>query len=226
VKKIILAGGDKLVYFLARMFLSKGTEVTIIHGDRGACTRLARRLKAVVVNGDASDPLVLEEAGTAGADVVLAVTPHDHDNLVICQIASLRFRVPRVLALVNDPENEEVFRSLGVSAFSTTKIIAGLIEQRAGFEEITTLLPVGEGRVTVTEITLNGASPVCGKALKDIPLPDNSLVAFIVRDGIPLVPRGGATLQKGDRLILLALPENQGRVLRLFSAPEEREKRL
>lgn len=217
MNRIILAGGGKLVYFLTRIFLAKGIEVTIINSDREECTRLARQLKAVVVYGDASDPMVQEEAQTAPADAMLAITPHDHVNLAICQTAALKFGIPRVLALVGDPDNEEIFRKLGVSAFSTTHIIANLIEQKAGFEEICNLIPVGEGRVTVTEITLGGDSPVSGKALREITLPDNSLVAFILRDGGPVVPRGNTVLQIGDRLILLALPENHGALLRLFT---------
>jgi trk system potassium uptake protein len=217
VNKIIIVGGGKLVYFLTRLFLSKGSAVTIINSDREECTQLARHLKATVVFGDGSDPRVQNEAEIAEADAVLAVTPRDQDNLVICQIAALKFRVPRVLALVNDPDNEEIFRELGVSAFSTTRIIADLIEQKAGFEEICNLLPLGEGKVTLSEVILNGKSPASGKALRDISLPENSLVAFILRDGSPIVPGGNTVLQPGDRLILVALPENHGTVLRLFT---------
>ena len=136
---------------------------------------------------------------------------------MICQIAALKFKVPRVLALVNDPDNEEIFRELGVAAFSTTRIIAGLIEQKAGFEEICNLLPLGEGKVTLSEVILNGKSPASGKALRDISLPPNSLIAFILREGNPIVPGGNTILQSGDRLIIVALPENHGKVLRLFT---------
>jgi len=217
VDRIVLAGGGRLVYFLTRIFLSKGFTVTIINKNREECTQLARRLKATVINGDASDPIVQEEADTAFADMMLAITPHDHVNLVISQIASLKFQVPRVLALVSDPDNEEIFQKLGVSAFSPTKIIANLIEQKAGFEEITSLIPLGEGKITVTEITLSRDSAVIGKAIKDIPLPDNSLVAFILRNKNPIVPRGNTVLEADDRLLLVALPENHGKILRLLT---------
>ncbi len=217
MKTIILVGGGKLVYFLTRLFISKGYAVTIITGDREESVSMARRGRATVVLGDGSDPRVLEEAEASRADALLAITPHDHANLVICQIASLRFRVPRVLALANDPDNEELFGSLGVAAFSPTRIIASLIEQRTAFEEITNLVPVGEGKVTVTEILLAPSARVCGKPLRDLPLPGNSLVGYILRDGSPLVPRGDTVLAPGDRLILIALPENYGRVLNVFT---------
>jgi trk system potassium uptake protein TrkA len=217
VKTIVLIGGGKLVYFLTRMFISKGYAVTIINNDREESTLLARRVRATVVFGDGSDPRVLGDAEASSADILLAVTPYDHTNLVICQIASLRFQVPRVLALVSDPNNEELFGRLGVTAFSPTKIIASLIEQRAEFEEITNLIPVGESKIMVTEILLSETAKACGKPLRDLSLPESSLVGYILRDGRPLVPRGDTVLMSGDRLILIALPENYGRVLSVFT---------
>lgn len=214
---VLIVGGGKLIYYLSRTFLSKGYRVTVINRDRETCSRLARRLKAVIVYGDGSDPMILQEAGAGSADAVLAVTPHDPDNLVICQLAALRFRVPRTLALVNDPDNESVFRRLGVKAFSTTGIVANLIEQRAALEEIINLMPVGEGKVNVAEIRLNGTSPVAGKSLREIVLPENALVACIVRDQQAIVPRGATKLHSGDELIVLALPENFDAVIRALT---------
>ncbi|MBI1928289.1 NAD-binding protein [Candidatus Poribacteria bacterium] len=215
---ILIVGGGKLVYFLSRTFISKGYSVTIINRDREECSWLARRLKATAVYGDGSNPQILEEAGAGTADAVLAVTPNDQDNLVICQLASLRFHVPRTLALVNDPDHEEVFRQLGItSAFSTTRVLSSLIEQRAGFEGITNLLPVGEGKVNVTEVVLEGTSPVVGRALRDIAFPENSLIACLLRDDQPIVPRGTTVLQERDRLIVMTLPENHGQVLKMLT---------
>jgi len=213
--KIIVIGGARIVYFLCRTFVSKGHHVILVNRDREECGHLARRLKATVVYGDGSDPQVLAEAGAEGADAVLAVTPNDEDNLVICEIATRRFHVPRTLALVNDPDNEEVFKELSdTTAFSTTHILANLIEQRAGFEEITNLLPVGEGKINVTEVTLRADAPVVEKALKDIPLPENALITGILRNGEAIIPRGPTVLHAGDRLILMTLPANHGQVLK------------
>jgi trk system potassium uptake protein TrkA len=215
---ILVVGGGKLVYFLSRTFISKGHTVTVINRDREECTQLSRRLKATVVYGDGSDPQILREAGADTADAVLSVTPNDQDNLVICQLADIRFHVPRTLALVNDPDNEEVFRQLGITAaFSTTRILSNLIEQRASFEDIINLIPVGEGKVNVTEVVLGESSPVVGRPLIDIALPENSLIATIMRNGQPIVPRGATVLQVGDRLIVMTLPENHGQVLRLLT---------
>jgi trk system potassium uptake protein TrkA len=215
--KVLIVGGGKPLYFLCRNFTAKGYEVVIINRNKNECVQLARQLRAVVVCGDGSDAQVLKEAGALGADAVLAITPNDQDNLIICQLASLKFGVPRAVALANDPDNAEVFEKLGVSAFSTTHIVGSLIEQRASLEQIINLLPVGEGLVNVTEIVLDADSPVAGKVLKDIDLPDNALIAVVIRDNQPIVPRGANDLRAGDRLVLITLPENHGTVLKSFT---------
>ncbi|MEW6267400.1 MAG: TrkA family potassium uptake protein [Thermodesulfobacteriota bacterium] len=215
--KVLIVGGGKTLYFLCRNFTAKGFEVIIVNRDRDECVHLARQLSATVVHGDGSDPKILKEAGAMGAEAVLAITPNDQDNLVICQLAALQFGVPRTVALANDPDNAEVFEKLGVTAFSTTHIVGSLIEQRASMDQITNLLPVGEGRVNVTEIILDDASPVAGKFLKDIDLHQNALVAVVIRDGQPIIPRGANQLLAGDRVVLITLPENHGPVLKTFT---------
>lgn len=215
--KILIVGGGKTVYFLSRNLAAKGYDVVIINSDREECVRLARQLKATIVYGDGSDARILEEAGVMNAFAVLAVTPRDQDNLVICQLASLLYGVPRTLALANDPDNAELFERLGVSAFSTTHIIGSLIEQRASFDQITCLLAIGAGRVNVTEIVLDHESPVVGKVLKDIELPENSLVAVVIRGDYAIVPRGASELVTGDRLVLITLPENHGPAVKVFT---------
>jgi len=215
--KVIIVGGGKTLYFLCRSFAAKGYEVVIINRDKAECAALARDLRANVIHGDGSDPRILGEAGAMGADVVLAVTPHDQDNLVICQLARLQHGVPRVLAQANDPENKEVFEKLGVTAFSTTAIIGSLIEQRASLDHVTNLFPVASGRVNVTEVTLEATSPVAGEFLKDVSLPENALVAVVSRQDQTIIPRGGSQLLPGDRIVLITLPENHGRVLKTFT---------
>jgi trk system potassium uptake protein TrkA len=215
--KVIIVGEGKTLYFLCRNFNAKGYRVVIINNDRSECVDLARKLPALVICGDGSDTAILKEAGAMGADALLAITPNDQDNLVICQLASLKFGVPRAIALANDPDNTEIFEKLGVSAFSTTQIVGSLIEQRASLDQIINLLPVGEGRVNVTEVVLETDSPVVGKSLKDIALPENSLIAVLIRNNKAIVPRGDNCLQSADRVVLITLPENHGRVLKVLT---------
>ena len=215
--KVLIVGGGKAVYFLCRTFVAKGHEVTVVNRSRSECTEMSRRLKVAVVHGDGSDPTILEEAGARRADAVLAVTPNDQDNLAACQLAAREYGVPRTVALVSDPDNEEVFRKLGVGTFSTTRTIASLIEQRTALDEIINLIPAAEGKVNLTEMVLRAEWPVVGKALRDLALPADSLIAVVLRNGRALVPRGNTTLQAGDRIVLVTLPENHGPVLRFIT---------
>jgi len=215
---ILIVGGGRIVYFLARTFFSKGYDVTIINRKEQECSSLARQLKATVVLGNATEPQILKEALTSSMDAVLAVTPNDEDNLIICQLAKLNFGVQKTLALVNDPDNEQIFQQLGVTtAFSTTRMISKLIEQRTGFDEIVGLFSVAENKVNVTEIILPKNSPVLGKSLTEISLPENCLIACILRDSEPVIPRGNTTLCANDRLVLVTLPQNHGAVLKLLT---------
>ena len=221
--RVIFVGAGRILYFLARQFASKGHTVTIVTNDQGEAGALSRRIKALVLMGDGSDPGVLEEAGARRADVVLALTARDQDNLAVCQIARRMFQVPRTVGLVNDPENEEVFRRLGVSvAFSATQIIARILEERAGFEEIASLIPVAEGKVTVSEVALRPGSPVADRELQRIEFPEGSLVGGIIREGEVIVPRGSTRLLGGDRLIVISQPDCYDQVLRLLTGEEGR----
>jgi trk system potassium uptake protein TrkA len=219
--KVVIVGGGKPVYFLCRTFLAKGHRVTLINRDAESCVAMARRLKATVVHGDGSDPRVLEEGGAHAADAVLAVTPRDPDNLAVCQLAAKQFQVPRTVAIVNDPDNELVFRQLGVRAFSSTKILASLIEQHTALDDITGLIPAGEGKVNITEIRLSPNSPIAGKALRETVLPADSLIAVVMRDGNPIIPRGETVLHASDRVVLVTLPANHGAAIRAVTGEEK-----
>lgn len=217
--QIVIAGELRLAYFLARRLLAKGHGVTVIHGLREACVGLARLLNAsaTVLHGDATDPQLLEEAGAGSADAVIVALAADERNLAVAQQARLRFRVPRVLAVLNDPESEEVFRKLGVEdSFSLVRVIATLVEERASFEEITSLIPLGEGKVNLSEVRLAEGSPALNKKLVEIGLPPGCLIACILRGDGPLVPSGDTVLEESDRLIVITVPDKHVQAMRLL----------
>jgi len=173
-----------------------------------------------VVHGDCSNTAVLEDAGCAAADIVVAAMPHDDLNLAICQTSRTRFRVPRTLAIVNNPENEELFERLKVVAFSATRMFAQLIEERTLVDEVVSMLPIAEGKVTVSEIKLEPDSPAAGKNLIELRLPANSLLACVLRRGTAIIPRGDTRLDAGDTVLLLTLPGNHSDALNHFISSE------
>jgi trk system potassium uptake protein len=214
--RLIMIGGNKTVYYLARKFINRKYHVTIINRDVVRAKELAQT-KATVVIGEGTNVGRLEEAGARQADVFLALTSHDQDNLIACQIAQRKFGVPRTIAVVNDPDNEPIFQRLGITiAFSATRIIGSIIDQETDFEDITALMPLAKGRINVTDVRLDADSPAIGKSLQELPLTDNSLVACIIRDDEVIVPRGATRLQFDDHLILISQPEHQKHDLALL----------
>src|SRR5262249_54148617 len=109
----IVAGGGKVGYYLAKELVEQGHEVLVIERDSHQCAVIQEDLGGSVMQGDAAEASVLAEAGTGRADVIVAVTGDDEDNLVISQVAKKRFQVPRAIARINNPKNEQIFRMLG-----------------------------------------------------------------------------------------------------------------
>jgi len=207
--RVIIIGGSKTVYFLTRQFMRRNYHVTILNLDPSLCRMMAQDTKATVVIGDGTDVNRLEEAGARQADVFLALTNHDQDNLIACQLAKNLFGVPRTIALVNDPDNEEIFLRLGVTvAFSATRLIGSILDQETDFDSITAYLPLAEGRVGVTDVELTEDAPAVGKTLIELELTDKALIACIIRDDEFIVPRGSTRLQVNDHLLLISHPED------------------
>ncbi|MBN1885102.1 MAG: TrkA family potassium uptake protein [Candidatus Krumholzibacteriota bacterium] len=218
--KVLIVGGGKPVYFLCKAFIAKGYDVTVINRDHAECVAMARTMKITVVHGDGTDSTILDEAGAHSSDAILSVTPNDQDNLVACQLGRVRYGVPRVVALVEDPDNEAVFRKLGVEVISMTRNIASMIEQRTALDDIINLIPAGEGKVNITEVKLKDDSPVIGNPLHEVSLPAGSLIAVVLRGDEAIIPRGDTVLRAGDSTILITLPENHGPVLRAVTGEE------
>jgi len=215
--KALICGEGKSLYFLGRAFLAKGYSATLVTPNAKDAEQLARRLNALVIAGNGSEPAVIEEAGAIEADVVVAATPHDHDNLAICQIASTRFDVPQVLALVNDPDNEESFADLGIPAVSATHIMVDMLERRAASSEISTILPLGEGKLTLAEVTLSADAPVVAKRVMDLALPPDALLVSVLRGHEALIPHGQTVLECNDKVIVITSPESHGQTLRALT---------
>lgn len=219
--RMLIIGGGKTVYFLAKQFASRGYYTSIITRNEHEAREFSRQLEAQVIHGDGSIPAILEDAGARRSNVVLALTPRDEDNLIACQLAQRMFGVPQTVALVNDPENESIFQQLGVTtAFSATRIIALLIEEQTGFEEVVNLLPAAGGRVHVTEVSLPDDAPAIGKQLQELPLPENSLIATVIRGDDVIIPGGKTRLEASDRVIVITEPATYGIVLRELAGDE------
>ena len=216
--QVIIMGSGRNAYFLGKQFASKGYYLTIIAEDEARAAYLSEKLRATVVVGDGSQPEVLRDVRAELASIFVALRPHDEDNLIACQIAKQVFGISRTIALVNDPDNEEVFKQLGVSvAVSAVRVLSLLIEEQAGFEEISNQLALADGRITVSEIALVGDSPVVGRALREMDFPNGALIAAVMRGGDVLIPNGNTQLKQNDKLVVISQPDNHGRVIRYLT---------
>jgi trk system potassium uptake protein TrkA len=214
---IVIVGAGKVGYFLAKRLILARHIITLVDKDKSICEAIAKELDTLVINGDGCDPNILEEAGTANADVVAAVTGDDEDNLIICQLAKEKFSIQRTVARVNNPDNEHTFSELGVDVpVDSTKIIAKVIEEEVSFSDFVNLMSFKRGKLAIVRVDLPSDSPVINKEVKDIQLPLDSVLVSIVRAEEVIVPKGNTVLKPGDDVIALTLIGNEPQLLNLL----------
>jgi trk system potassium uptake protein TrkA len=152
---VIVVGGGKVGYYLTRSLLEEGHEVLVIEQDGQRCRTLSDELGVNVMQGDGCEASCLVEAGTARADVVVAVTGDDEDNLVVCQVAKHKFNVPRTIARLNNPKNEKIVRRLGIDAtVSSTELILSQIERVIPAQPLVHLLSLKNVGVNFVELEI------------------------------------------------------------------------
>ena len=214
---IIIAGGGKIGYYLAKTLMPNKHKLMIIEPQKELCAKIANELNIPVLNGDATTIDSLSEADAQKADVFIAVIGRDEDNLIACQLAKRNFGVKRTIARVNNPKNITVFERLGVDiAVSGTSIIADLIEQEVDYAGMKTLMKLKDGKIMLSEIEIQGDSPVCGKSLKDINIPKDCILISVIRDEEVIIPNGYTVLNCGDYIILVSSEEDQNELRNYF----------
>lgn len=218
---VIVAGGGKVGHYLTRALVDAGHEVLMIEKERSRADYLADEFGDVVTWGDACEVSVMKEVGMNRADVVVAVTGDDEDNLVICQMAKRKFNVPRTIARVNNPKNEEIFQMLGIdTTVSSTKIIFNLIEQQIETDQVIPIAALQRGNIEIVEVDLSPSSPVVGKRIANISLPPEALVISIVRDGHAMLPNIDVEFKVGDTVIALVTAEKEAELRAIFAGPK------
>ena len=207
---VLVVGGGKVGYYLAKELLDSGHEVALMEKDRGRADQIPDEIGSIVIAHDGCEGKYLGEAGANRADAIAAVTGDDEDNLVICQMAKHHFDVPRTIARVNNPKNEALFRHLGVDELiSPTRMILGSIEQDIPVHELLHLAALGEGELELIEAHLQGGSPAIGKSASELSIPEGCSLFAVIRDGVatPLGP--DTVLQEGDKVIAIGREDCQ-----------------
>lgn len=200
--KVVIAGGGKVGYYLVKTLLPYKHKITVIETQIELCTKIANEFNIKVINGDGTSIEHLTEAKTQAADIFIAVTGRDQENLIACQLAKRNFGVKRTIARVNNPKNIDVFEKLGVDkAVSSTSIIADLIEQEVDYNGMVTLMELKGGSITLNELSIPAHSPVINKPLKELRMPKGALLISVIRGEQVIIPHGETIILEGDCII-------------------------
>src|SRR4051794_11801941 len=200
----VVVGAGKVGWNLARELIAKGNELTLVEADRQRYGTVEEELEHAVQFGDGSELWVLERAGIERADMVIAVTGDDEDNILICQVAREKYGVERVIARCNNPRNLQHFELLGVKpAVSATDLILRLIEHEVPRYGLLHLLDLPQERLEIIEIEVGEDSPADGTAVRDLGIPEGSLVISILREGTGFVPLADSVVKAGDEVLLV-----------------------
>ena len=217
---VVVVGAGKVGWNLARELIDKGNELTLIESDRQRYATVEEELEHAVQFGDGSELWVLERAGIERADMVIAVTGDDEDNILICQVAREKYGVERVIARCNNPRNLQHFELLGVKpAVSATDLILRLIEHEVPRYGLLHLLDLPQERLEIIEVEVAPGSPADGTKVRDLGVPDGSLVISILRDGTGFVPLADSVIESGDQVMLILDPGLESQITPHFAPP-------
>ena len=207
----IIVGGGKVGYYLSQALLSEGHEVLILEKDPAKCGAICEQLGSVVVRGDGCEARTLGDAGTERADILIAVTDEDEDNLVACQVAKHKFKVPRTIARINNPKNEALFKKLGIDVtISSTNIILEHIEEEVPTHPLVHLLTLKGGDLEIVEIKIPPSSSVVGKRMKEIDFPPDSVICLMTGGSGAHVPTDDTILEADAQIVAVTRPEAEG----------------
>jgi trk system potassium uptake protein TrkA len=203
---VLIIGGGKVGFNLAYALASDAEEVVVIDRDAGALEKFKELPAVKTVYGDGTDPRVLKDAGVTRAQVVVAATGSDVDNLSVALLARRQFGVGRVIATVNNLKNEWLFtRARGVDfAVTGARIIAQMLQEELSLGELVTLLKLEGGQVSLVEEELSAASGAVGKRLAELNIPRGVLIVAVLREGRVMIPSGETVLAAGDKILALA----------------------
>lgn len=214
---IIVGGGGDVGYYLTKTLLSQGHEVLLLEKSPSRVATLSEELGPAIIRGDACEARTLDEVGANRADVVIAVTGDDEDNLVICQVAKNRYKVGRTIARLNNPKHSEIFQKLGIDiTVSPTKAILSLIEAELPSSRFVPLMTLKNAGIEIIEVRVPAESPAVGKMLRDLNLPRTGNLALIIRNGQFITPTAETTIYPNDDVFALVNREGEEELRKTF----------
>ncbi len=222
---VLIVGGDPTGAQLASLLLEHQHTVLLIEHRREVLAQLHLELPTEAIYEDkATDLKVLEDAGIRSADVLVACTSNDSDNLVLCYLAHMLYEVPRTIGRINNPRHSWLFNEkLHVNvALNESTILAHLIEEEMSLGDMMTLLKLRRGQYSLVEVIILPGAKAIGAHLKDLPLPDECVIAAIIRKGKIIVPRGATTMEVGDEVLAITDKVGEEQLAELFTFQNSR----
>jgi trk system potassium uptake protein TrkA len=210
---VLIVGGGRTGSHLTSLLIAQGHEVRLIEHRANILANLHREVPTeVIFEGDGTDPQILEAAGIQRAHVVAAVTTSDADNLVIASLARFSYNVNRTISRVNNPRNATLFSpEFGVDvSVNQADVMSKLIEEEMSIGDMMTMLKLRRGKYSLVEEKISPNASAINVAIKDLPLPQNCVIAGIIRHGEIILPRGVTVLEEGDEI--LALVDEHARI--------------
>ncbi len=216
---VLIVGAGKVGWNLARELIQKDNEVTIVESDPARYATVEEELQHAAQYGDGSELWVLERAGIERADMVVAVTGDDEDNILICQVAKEKYLVERIIARVNNPRNRPYFELLGIKpAVSATDLILRLIEHEVPQYGLVHLLDLRDEQLEIIEVEVGRGAPAAGARVADVDLPEGSLIISVLRRGTGFVPKADTVIEAGDEVLLVLDPGLEGLITPVFTS--------
>ena len=217
---VIVVGAGKVGRNLARELMAREHEVSVIESSRPRYLAIEEEFEHAAQYGDATELWVLERAGIQRADLVIAVTGDDEDNMLVCQVAKEKYLCDRIIARVNNPRNHDHFRLLGIQpAVSATDLILRLIEHEVPRYGLVHLLALEEEGLEIIELEVSVGAPTIGEKVGDITLPEGSQIISVLRDGSGFVPKADTIIEEGDE-VLLVLDHGLEEAITAYFAPD------
>ena len=207
---IVVVGCGRVGYQLTKSLLATGHEVVVIEKDEGRCKALTDEVGTVAMRGDGTEVRVLKESGAARADVIVAVTDMDEDNLSVCQIAKHSFDTPKTMALVKDPQIDVLFKILGVDGIvNSTHLALSAIEDEIPGRALVHLMDLKDHRMEMISVNIPPDGVMVGKPLSEIELPPNSFISLVVKEDESVLPSDGVVIGSGDDIVVVTDPDKE-----------------
>jgi trk system potassium uptake protein TrkA len=221
---VIAVGGGKVGVNVARKLLGMGHEVVVVEQDRQRYASLEEEFEHRAVLGDGTEMFVLEQAGVKRPpDVLVAVTGDDEDNMVIGQLAREAFGVPKVVARVNDPRNQQHFDLLGITpTVSATSMVMALIQHEVPEHELVHLLELRKENLEIVEVEIGSKASAAGKRIEQLRLPATARLISVMRNGKAEIAVGSTELQPGDQVLAILEPGSEEELKRLLLSDKSR----